>query len=90
MKAALTVLSLLLLTGCSGAKVVAKTETVYAIPPAVLLTPCSHPVWNGGTYRDLVDYSLLLKAALEECDAKIESLRVWVEMVQEKGRSGEP
>lgn len=90
MKAVLIALSLLLLTACSETKVVTKTNTVYVIPPAVLLTPCEQPVWDGKTYRDLVGYSLSLRAALEECDAKVGSLRVWVELVREKNGEGKP
>lgn len=51
---------------------------IRVTPPPALLVPCPTPEWDGTTYRDVVDYALRLRSALDGCNGDKAKLRDYV------------
>jgi len=81
---ALTSLFLLLSAGCSWIK--PKTEVRVVLPPEPEVIEI--PVWDAqGTYRDLVAYTIKLRAVAKECKGYQEDLIEWIEeMKRQQGQ----
>jgi hypothetical protein len=66
--------------------VITVPEVVYQYPPEIFMGDCAHPVWSGGTYRDLVVFAVDLAASIEACNLDKAALREWVDKTNHQGR----
>jgi hypothetical protein len=73
-------LALLSLTGCADQPIVTKTvevrvEVAKLVPlDAALTKPCTYPQLAGTTVGDLLNYSIDVSVALEDCAGRMEKV----------------
>lgn len=73
---------MLLLTAC--AQPVIQKETEYVYPPSPLVQPCPAPDYQGETWGELAEYTVEIKAKLEQCDSDKAALREWANRSDQK------
>lgn len=81
----LMILCLMLCCACSTReRVVRQVEVRRLTPPALLLRETPTPVWRGNTNRDLLNFTLELRAALRNANADKAALRGWAEEAKDE------
>ena len=78
---------LLNLNACYGTKVIAVPEEQrQANVPEAYTKQCDIPQFSGKVFGDLVNFADIQKAALKECNGKIELIKEWD--AKHNGRNG--